>query len=492
MPSGRVYDLAVGPAPAVRSMSARSAMMADLAGLLDHRALVAPEDAPPYEQGYRYGAGCAASVVRPASIAELRAIVTYCCRNDIGFLVQGANSGLVGASTPDDSGDQLLINLTRMTGIEELDVLDRAATVLAGTRLSAVNAAAASHQLCFPIDLGADPTIGGMVATNTGGARMLRYGDVRRNLLGLEVVLADADATIVTDLAGLRKDNSGFDWKQIFVGTGGAFGIVTRARIELHHLPQRTTAALVVPRGQEAVPRIIALLETALGDGLTACEGMSRNAMRAAFDHHPSLRDPFGGRIPDYVLLVELGTSMPEAILPDLDAALAEAIGSALVGASPDIEDVLVGRPADFWAIRHSISDGIARSGQVIAFDIAVQRSKLPAFRSAALAMLASDFPQIQVCDFGHCGDGGDHFNLVWPTCDLPPEAERRPVIEALRGAIYDLVVFGFGGTYSAEHGVGPHNQEYYDRYKPEPARALSGRLQSMFDEKGLMGNVRL
>lgn len=472
-------------------MNAPRALIADLMGLLDSRAVVPPEDMPPYLRGYRYGAGRAAGVVRPASIADLRAVVAYCCRHEVRFLAQGANTGLVGGSNPDESGDQILINLDRLAGVESMDVLDRSATVLAGTRLSAVNAAAACHKLFFPIDLGADPSIGGMVATNTGGARMLRYGDVRRNLLGLEVVLADADATIVTDLAGLRKDNSGLDWKHLFVGTAGAFGIVTRARIELHPLPVRTMTALVVPRDQDAIPRIIALLEATLGDCLTACEGMSRNAMRAAFEHHPSLRNPFSGDIPDYVLLIELGTNVPEAILPDLDLALAEALGPAFEGALPDIGDVLVGRPQDFWAIRHSISDGIARSGQVIAFDIAVQRSKLPAFRAAARVMLARDFPQIQICDFGHCGDGGDHFNLVWPTQDLPAEAERGPVIEALRGAVYDLVVREFDGTYSAEHGVGPHNQDYYDRYKPASARALGRQLKSMFDEMGLMSNVR-
>jgi FAD/FMN-containing dehydrogenase len=471
-------------------MTARSTLAADLGDLLERKSVVAPDDMAFYEQGYRYGSGRAASVVRPVSIAEVRAVISYCCRNDVRFIVQGANTGLVGASNPDEIGDQVVINLTRLAGIENLDPLDRSATVLAGTRLSVLNAAARAHGLFFPIDLGADPTIGGMVATNTGGARMLRYGDVRRNLLGLEVVLADADATLVSSLAGLRKDNSGLDWKQLFVGTGGAFGLVTRARVELHPLPRRATAALVVPSEQEAIPRIIALLETALGDCLTACEGMSRNAMRAAFDHHPSLRDPFAGRLPDYALLVELGTSTPETILPDLDLALAEALAPAFEGVVPDIADVLVGRPEDFWAIRHSISDGIARSGRVIAFDIAVQRSKLPAFRTAALAMLARDFPLIQACDFGHCGDGGDHFNLVWPTADLPAVAERGPVIEALRGAVYDLVVREFGGTYSAEHGVGPHNQHFHDRYKSAPERALSQRLKSMLDEKGLMGNV--
>jgi FAD/FMN-containing dehydrogenase len=203
-------------------MSAQSTLAADLGDLLERKSVVARDEMAFYEQGYRYGSGRAASVVRPGSIAEVRAVISYCCRNDVRFMVQGANTGLVGASNPDESGDQVVINLTRLAGIENLDPLDRSATVLAGTRLSVLNEAAREHGLFFPIDLGADPTIGGMVATNTGGARMLRYGDVRRNLLGLEVVLADADATLVSSLAGLRKDNSGVDWKQFFVGAGGS------------------------------------------------------------------------------------------------------------------------------------------------------------------------------------------------------------------------------------------------------------------------------
>jgi len=473
-------------------MAASRSVRLDLIELLDRKAVVAPEDMAPYEKGYRYGAGRAVCVVRPGSVEDLRTVVEYCVRHRMRLVVQGGNTGLVGASTPDDSGDQLLINLTRLDGVESIDPFDRTATVLAGTRLSTINQVAAAHGLFFPIDLGADPTIGGMVSTNTGGSRMLRYGDVRQNLLGLEVVLAEENAPILGNLAGLRKSNSGLDWKHVFVGTGGTYGIIARAKINLHPLPRRTAAALVIPRTQEGVPAIVSLLETALGDILTACEGMSKNAMSAAFGHNPSLRNPFNGGIPPYALLVEVGTSVEESIVGDLDAALAQAFEPAFSGASPLVDDVLLGRPEDFWAIRHSISDGVARSGLVIAFDVSVKRSLLPAFRAAAIAMLDRDFPQMQVHDFGHCGDGGDHFNLVWPIADLPPEAERKAVIDAVRLAMYDLVVRDFGGTYSAEHGVGPHNEEFYDRYTPQAQRKLSLELKSLLDPHTLMSNVKL
>ncbi|WP_293645324.1 FAD-binding oxidoreductase [Sphingopyxis sp. RIFCSPHIGHO2_12_FULL_65_19] len=474
------------------TIAQRRSVRADLAAFLDPRSIVPAEDAAPYERGYRYGAGRAACVVRPGAIDELRAVVDYCVRNDVRFVVQGANTGLVGASNPDDRGDQLLVNLDRLAGVEDIDPLDRSAVVLAGTRLSKVNEAARVHGLCFPIDLGADPTIGGMIATNTGGSRMLRFGDVRDNLLGLEVVLADTGASAISNLSGLRKDNSGLDWKHLFVGTGGTFGVVTRARVKLHTLPTRTTSALIVPQTQEDIPQIVFLLEAGLGDLLHACEGMSRNAMRAAFRHNSSLRSPFADDIPPYALLVEVGTSLPEGIVADLDAALADVLAPAFSDTAPLIKDVLVGRSEDFWAIRHSISDGVARSGLVIAFDISVKRPELPAFRAAATRMIARDFPMLDVYDFGHCGDGGDHFNLVWSDPERTPEAERRPVIDAVRRQLYDLVVRDFGGTFSAEHGVGPSNQEFYDRYTPEAQRMLSSLLKEGLDAHGLIGNIRL
>ena len=188
----------------------------------------------------------------------------------------------------------------------ELDKDNRSLSVGAGYRLSAVNARLAADGLCFPIDLGADPSIGGMIATNTGGARFLRYGDVRANLLGLTVVLGDEAGTILTLGGGLHKNNTGVDWKQMFVGTSGAFGIVTEAVVKLHPLPGDQAAAILVPASGAAVLPLLHMMETALGPALTAFEGMSGNAMRAALSHVPSLRDPFAGAVPDYAILVEV------------------------------------------------------------------------------------------------------------------------------------------------------------------------------------------
>jgi FAD/FMN-containing dehydrogenase len=461
----------------------------DLRRILREDGILAPPDGmEKYERGYRYGLGRALAVARPATTADLAAIVRYCFRNDVRVIPQGANTGLVGASTPDDSGEQLVLSLERLRGVEAMDVHNRTARVLAGTKLSDLNREAAASELFYPIDLGADPTLGGMIATNTGGARMLRYGDVQRNLLGLEVVLADADATVLSDLRGLRKDNSGVDLKQLFVGTGGSFGIVTRAQVELHRLPRQIATALLVPSSRESVPALLTQIEAEAGEFLAAFEGMSGNALAAALHHNRRLRNPFEeGALPAYAVLVELTSSAgPDRI--DLAEMLTDMLGRYMETTQTLIDDAVVGRSEDLWAIRHSISDGLKAAGAVIAFDISVPRSRLPMLSADLAAMLGERFPFLRVCDFGHCGDGGDHFNLVWPR-DAVPQYDPATV-SAVRELVYDHVTAKYGGSFSAEHGVGPYNVTYYRRYSCSAERRLAGNLKSLCDPKGILGNV--
>lgn len=463
-------------------------MIRDLTDLLGEGGVLhTPPDVAKYEQGYRYGSGRAAAVARPATVAELREVVRFCYAHEVRIIAQGANTGLVGASTPDGSGAELVLSLDRLRGIEAVDIHNRTACVRAGTRLSELNREVAPHELLFPVDVGSDPSLGGMVATNTGGSRLLRYGDVQRNLLGLEVVLADADATVLTDLQGLRKDNSGIDLKQLFVGTGGSFGIVSRVQVELHRVPRQAVAALVTPTSHAAVPDLLTVLEAEAGELLGAFEGMSANAMEAAFAHNRRLRNPFpAGEIPPYALLVELVSTLgPEQL--DLGELLTGVLGRAMEASEPLVADACFGRGEDFWALRHSISDGLRAAGAVVGFDISVPRSRLPECRSDLLRALAEQYPQLHICDFGHCGDGGDHFNLVWPTSAGPSDPA---VIEDVRELIYDRVVREYGGSFSAEHGVGPHNIHYYRRYASPLERAMAGHLKRFCDPKGLLGRV--
>jgi FAD/FMN-containing dehydrogenase len=469
-------------------MTASVGLIRDLGGIVGEGAVLqSSAETEKYERGYRYGSGHALAIVRPAAVDELAAVVRYCFSHDLKILPQGANTGLVGASTPDESGGQVVVSLDRLRGVEAFDVHNRTACARAGTRLSELNREVGPHELFYPIDLGSDPSLGGMVSTNTGGSRLLRYGDVQRSLLGLEVVLADADATVLTDLAGLRKDNSGVDLKQWFVGTSGSFGIVSRVQVELQRIPRQAAVALVVPTSHAAVPELLAMIEAEAGDLLGAFEGMSANAMEAALTHNRRLRNPFSSaELPAYAVLVELSSTIRPAQL-DLGELLAQLLGRFMEGPDALVKNACFGRPEDFWAIRHSISDGLRRAGAVIGFDIAVPRSQLPALRADLIGVLTAQYPQLRICDFGHCGDGGDHFNLVWPSSAGPYDAA---VVDAVRQLVYDRVVKKYGGSFSAEHGVGPHNILYYKRYASPAERLLAGRLKQLCDPKGLLGAV--
>lgn len=449
--------------------------------------MVAPDAQRPYELGYRLGSGRALAVARPSTVDAVRQVVRYCYRHDIPFVAQGANTGLTGASVPSPGGQQLVISLEKLAGITDLNPADRSLTALSGTRLSQVNAAAGALGLQFPIDLGADPMVGGMVATNTGGARLIRYGDVRRNVLGIEAVLADEDASLLSAMRGLRKDNSGLDLKQLFIGSGGAFGVIVRAKLELHQIPNQTATAFVTPRSHQDVPEIIRLIEAQAGDVLAACEGLSRNAITAALAAHPALRNPFAA-IPDYVLLVELATTASAESGLDLVELFTLALGDHLSGPEALVEDVVIAKPEEAWALRHAVSDGLKAQGRVIGLDIAVPRSRLPEFRSKACSFVAESFPYLVICDFGHCGDGGDHFNLVWPK-DLGP-GDFAAVSEAVRAGVYRIATEVCGGTFSAEHGLGPVNRKYYDAWTDATDRSVATLLKSHFDPKGLVGNV--
>jgi FAD/FMN-containing dehydrogenase len=341
----------------------------------------------------------------------------------------------------------------------------------------------------FPIDLGADPSIGGMIVTNTGGTRLLKYGDVRHNLQGIEVVLADG--TVIDALNRLRKNNTGLDLKQLFVGTSGFFGVVTGAVLQVVPVPRQHATALVGCVSGEAVLALLQALERELADVFTAFEVISANALGPVFAHHPDIRNPYGAsQPPAYTALVELSSTLPATAL-NLPEVLEERLGAFLEGeAGEGITDVFMGKPEDFWAIRHHISEGLRNEGKVLAFDISVPRSLMATFTDAAVALLAKDYPFIRACDFGHWGDGGTHLNLVWDEATAPvPSAELVPELQA---RIYDLAVKGFEGSYSAEHGVGPHNQRFYDAYTSESIRRLSGALKNHLDPQRLLGTTQL
>ncbi|MFN7959196.1 MAG: FAD-binding oxidoreductase [Holophagaceae bacterium] len=467
-----------------------AALVRELRDLLGADAVLTEAgDLVKYEEGWRYGRGRALLVARPGTPAQVAALLKACQAAGVRVLPQGANTGLVGASTPDGSGQMAVLSLERLNRRLEIDPVNRTVRVDGGVLLSALNEALLPHGLMFPIDLGADPSIGGMIATNTGGTRLLRYGDVRHNLLGLEVVLADG--TVIDAMNQLRKNNTGLDAKQVFVGTSGVFGVITGAVLQVVPVPGQQATALVGCASGEAALLLLRALERDLADVFTAFEVLSAEALAPVFVHHPMVRNPYGtARPPAYTALVELATTLPPAAL-DLPGLLEERLGAFLESeAGEAVTDVFMGRVEDLWAIRHHVSESLRQEGKVLAFDLSVPRSRMAAFTQAARELLQADYPFVRCCDFGHWGDGGTHLNLVWDEAAAPrPAAELVPELQA---RIYDLAVKDFEGSYSAEHGVGPHNQRFYEAYTPGAVRALSAALKRHLDPGGALGTTRL
>lgn len=462
-----------------------------LTQFLGERAVVTrPQDMEAYETGARYDRGRAGAVLRPATTADVSAAVGYCVRNGIAVIPQSGNTGLVSGSTPDNSGDEVVLSLDRLTRQFELDLDNRAVRVDAGVRLSDLNRRLEEHELFFPIDLGADPRIGGMVATNTGGSRFLKYGDVRRNTLGLKVVLADEAGTVLDLDSELRKNNTGVDWKQVFIGTSGAFGIITECVLNLERIPKQTATAYLVPSSGAQVLPLLKAMEERLGAYLSAFEGMSKNAIAAAFAHVPSLKNPFqGGNIPDYVILAEISrTWAPRQGEQSLDAVLESVLAEIWEMEEAPLADAFIGPPHETWALRHALSEGVKHLGKLIAFDLSFRRGDIMVFCDHMKAEMPAQFPGVTICDFGHIGDGGVHFNLV--VAKDSALLTDMAFEQRLREWIFAVAVEQYGGSFSAEHAVGRRNQAYYDFYTPEKLKEMAAGLKSI-TSPGRLGSVQ-
>lgn len=446
-----------------------------------------------YERGWRYGEGKAWAAVRPRSTDEVSLVMRLAKDAGVSVQVVGGNTGLVAAATPTATGDQLVLSLERLNQSIQVDPIDRTVLADAGATLSQLNEALKPYGLWFPVDLGADPQLGGMVATNTGGTRCVRYGDVRRHLLGIEVVLADG--SVVSDLKALRKDNTGLDLKQLFCGTSGCLGVITQVRFSVEPLPKQRTAALVALSSGEAVLELLAHLELNAGEALSAFEVLSAEALDMTLRYGSGLCEPFGGDRPTYTALVEFSSTLKTQVL-NLSDLLEETLADHVEAVSDgEVLDAIVGRPEDFWHLRHQVSECLAHAGRVLALDLSVPRSELARFTRSVREMVAAynstaGAELVQVGDFGHWGDGGTHLNLFWNPSNIPGDSDA--LAAELQAGAYELCVRDFAGSFSAEHGVGPHNQAHYARFTPAEHRAVARTLKLHFDPEGCLGTVRL
>ena len=426
--------------------------------------------------------GRAAMVVRPANTAEVAAVVRLCAEAGIGIVPQGGNTGLVGGSVPYESGDEIVLSLGRMNAVRALDAVNGTITVEAGCVLADVQAAAAAADRLFPLSLASEGScqIGGTLSTNAGGNAVLRYGNARELVLGLEVVLADGG--VWDGLRGLRKDNTGYDLKQLFIGAEGTLGVITAAVLKLFPRPREIGTALVAVPDPGAAVELFTRVREAAGEALTACELMPRIGLEFVLRHIPGNRDPLAGAHPWYVLL-ELSAHAPAARPRELlEGVLAEALEAGVA------RDATIAASAEqsrgLWRVREAVPEAERREGGSIKHDVAVPISRGADFIAEASAAVEARLPGVRVVAFGHLGDGNIHFNLSQPV-----GADKAAFLAewgAINRVVHDIAV-GMGGSFSAEHGIGRLKRDDLRRYKPPVEVELMQRLKAALDPKGIM-----
>jgi FAD/FMN-containing dehydrogenase len=429
--------------------------------------LTAGADTKPYLTDWRrqYSAP-AECVVRPATTEEVSRVVALCAAEGAAVVPQGGNTGLVGGSVPTGKRREVLLSLGRLNRIRALDALNDTITAEAGCVLAAVQSAAAEAGRLFPLSLAAEGScqIGGNLSTNAGGVNVLRYGNAREQVLGLEVVLPDG--RVWDGLRGLRKDNTGYDLKQLFLGAEGTLGVITAAVLRLYPRPTASATAWIALATPRAAIELLAELRERLGDRISAFELVSRTCLEAVLSHVRDLRDPFGAPHPWYVL-VELGDSgASEELRERVERALGER--EAVLAQSGEQARAL-------WRIRESIPEAQFAN---VKHDISVPVSRIPEFVEIAGQGLRAQLPEVEIFCFGHVGDGNLHYNIG------PPQLlEKRDAVNAV---VYDAVA-RFSGSISAEHGLGQLKREAIRSRKPALELELMRAVKAALDPHDLM-----
>lgn len=393
--------------------------------------------------------GKALAVVLPGSTEEVSRVVALCAEQQIPIVPQGGNTGLVGGATPDDTGTAIVLCLRRMNRIDSIDPANYTMQVEAGCLLADVQAAAAEANRLFPLSLAAEGscTIGGNIATNAGGVQVLRYGTMRDLVLGLEVVLPDG--RVWTALNALRKNNTGYDLKHLFIGSEGTLGIVTRAVLKLFPRPKAQVVAWLSVADPAAAVAVFSELQEAFPARLTAFELMSRPVLNVLFKHFPEMADPLPGS--PWALLVEWSDGGQEARLrEDVERSLAELDECGLIADAVVAQNET--QVATLWALRERVPDAEKRDGVAIKHDIAVPVSAIPAFLLQIEQRLTALDPEIEVLAFGHLGDGNLHYNVRCATPERRADFMERE--QAVNASVFE-VAYQFGGVLSAEHGIG-------------------------------------
>ena len=423
--------------------------------------------------------GHALAVVRPADTAQVAGIVTACAEAGVAVVPQGGNTGLCGGGVP--ANGAVVVSTERLTHIRAVDPINFTLTVEAGCVLAHLHQIADQAGCLFPLSLGAEGScrIGGNLSTNAGGVNVLRYGNARELVLGLEVVLADG--RVWNGLRSLRKDNTGYDLKHLFIGAEGTLGIITAACLKMFPKPREVATAMIALPDPAAGLAILALARGASGDAVTACELVPRIGLDLALVHGNGIRDPFDQSHPWYLLL-ELSSSRPRGLDQALEAILAQAFDE-----SHAIDAVLAQSGEQrqaFWRIRETIPEAQKKEGGSIKHDVAVPVSRVPEMIARCTQAVKAVMPDIRVVAFGHLGDGNTHFNLSQPV-----GADKAAFLarwEEMNRIVHDIVA-DMDGSVSAEHGIGKLKIAEMTRYKQDVELDMMQRIKSVLDPKGIM-----
>lgn len=453
----------------------------------DHDALSEPGDQERYTTDWsRDLSGTAKVVVRPRTTADVAAIVRHCAQQGLPVVPQGGHTGLVGGATPSEDGTEVIVSLERLNRVREIDPLNFTMTVEAGCILDAVQAAAATADCLFPLRIGAQGScqIGGNIATNAGGINVVRYGMMRDLILGLEVVMPDGQ--VWNGLRKLRKNNTGYDLKHLFLGSEGTLGIVTAACLKLFPKPRQVeTAFLAVASPLDAV-RLFGRARRDLCDLLSAFELMPRHGIELSLAAVPGQRDPLGSASPYYVLMEASASGLVD-VRALVERFLEGAVEEALI-----LDGTLAASSAQaaaFWQLREGIIEAQARQGRHLRTDVSIPISRIARFLEDTHAALARAEPAAVPLAYGHLGDGNIHFNV------LPPpgltEADRVAMLYRCEAAIF-AEVDAAEGSISAEHGIGSVKRGAFLARTPAMDIDLMRRIKSAIDPSGTMSPGRI
>jgi FAD/FMN-containing dehydrogenase len=431
--------------------------------------------------------GVATLMLSPSNTADLAAVVRLAAAHRIGLVPQGGNTSLCGGSVPEPEGGAVLVSLRRMRRIRSLDAADQSLIAEAGVTLSEVHEAAEAADRLFPLSLGAkgSATVGGLVSTNAGGVQVLRYGTMRALTLGIEAVLPDG--AVLDQLSALRKDNSGYDVKQLLIGAEGTLGFVTAAALKLAPRPRCVATAFAGVASPAAALALLARLRAAVGDQVDSFELMPRVGLDLVFDHIAGTRDPLGGTHPWYVL-AELTSPRADDRLSDaLEAALAAAITAG------EVEDATLAateaQRAALWKIRETLPEAERVDGASVKHDVSVPVAAMPSFIAEATPAVEQGWPGARVLAFGHLGDGNVHFNARPPSgASYEAFRENGPAITRL---VNDITV-AHGGSISAEHGIGTLKRDELVRLGDRAKLATMRAIKAALDPLGIMNPGKL